>query len=138
MRILALLFIFSSFSALACPDLQGLYRVCLSTDGVKNKLRVVQSVKNGANVYNISWSTERLQIHIADGISRTTPIFDTGLSLISTAMCEGDILKRTLSTQEADGTISMSVTQEYSLEAGKLHFVAMDEKGVYKDITCTK
>lgn len=138
MRFFTILFLLTSFSALACPDLQGLYRVCVSKDGVKNKLRIVQSVKDGASVYNISWSTERLQIHRADGISRRTPIFDTGLALVSTAMCEGDILKRTLSTEEADGSISMSVTQEYSRESGKLHFVAMDEKGVYKDITCTK
>lgn len=138
MKFLTLSLLITSFSAMACPNLDGLYKVCKAVNGKINKLRIMQSTSNGSSVFKIAWSDERTQIHVADGVTRTTPIFDMGFSLMSTAMCEGDVLKRTLSTLEADGHISMSITQEYSLEGDKLRFIAIDEKGVFKDILCKR
>lgn len=139
MRLAAVLLMLTSFSAIAqCPQLQGLYRVCKSTNGEQNKLRIKQVEKDGATVYTISWSTERMQIHTADGQTRVTPIFDTGLALHSMALCQDDVLHRTLSTVKDDGQVTMTMEQKYFMEGGVLRFTAEDENGIYRDITCKK
>jgi hypothetical protein len=137
MRVLSFSILFLSFSALACPELKGLYSVCKSTKGERSKLRIDESLKEGTKVFKISWSGERTQIHIADGVTRVTPIFETGISLRSTALCQGDVFHRTLA-QEKNGQIGVVVEQEYSVEKGVLHFTASDEKGIYKDVSCRK
>ena len=122
----------------ACPNLAGLYRVCKSSKGEMSKLRIMQSMKDGVAVYTIAWSGERHQIHKADGVARETPIFDFGISLVSTAFCEGKAFKRTLVTKLDNGELRDPIEQEYFIDNNILHFRATDAQGVYKDITCKK
>ena len=136
MRFIATALLLTSFSALACPKLEGLYMIGQAKTGEISKLRVVQSVKDGHDVYKISWSNERMVIHTADGVARTTPIFDMGFSLQTKAYCEGDVLVRELSTILDDGQVTQSITQTYVMEGKKLRFIARDREGEFKNILC--
>ena len=132
MRFLSLALLVTSLPSFACPDLAGLYRRCVSTQGEVSKLRVVQN----DDTFRISWSTERLIIAKADGVTRTTPIFDTGMAWITVASCEGDTLKRHIAYQTADGQIDPGVDQSYRVKQGLLHYEARDQDGVFKEVNC--
>ena len=125
-----------SSSAFACPNLQGLHVNCRQSDGSITKVRIVQSTLNGVVRYKVDWAGKRSQIHDTDGITRETQIFDTGMVLKKTAMCEGEMLKHTAIMTDATGAVKLDITEEYTLVNNKLHFRALDEGGVYNQITC--
>lgn len=127
---------FCSASAFACPQLGGLHVNCLQSDGTITKVRIVQSTLNGVVRYKVDWAGKRTAIHDADGITRTTEVFDTGLVLKRMAVCEGDMLKHTVHMSDSSGTVKLDVTEEYTMVNRKLHFRALDESGVYNQITC--
>ena len=134
-KTLILLALFSS-SAFACPKLGGLHVNCRQSDGSITKVRIVQTNLNGVERYKVDWSGKRTQIHDADGITRATEIFDTGMVLKKMAVCEGDMLKHTAIMTESDGSVKLDITEEYTMVNKKLHFRALDEQGVYNEITC--
>lgn len=134
-KTLFLLTLFST-SAFACPKLGGLHVNCLQSDGTITKVRIVQTNRNGVERYKVDWAGKRSQIHDADGITRDTPIFDTGMVLKKTAVCEGDMLKHTAIMTDATGAVKLDITEEYTLVNKKLHFRAIDEGGVYNQIIC--
>ncbi len=127
---------FLSASAFACPQLGGLHVNCIQSDGSITKVRIVQSIMNGVVRYKMDWAGKRTAIHDADGITRATEIFDTGLTLKRMAVCEGDMLKHTALMTDSTGTVKLDVTEEYTIVNRKLHFRALDESGVYNQITC--
>lgn len=136
MRKICFLLAFSSLSALACPQLGGLHVNCVQSDGTITKVRIVQSNRNGVERYKVDWSGKRTQIHDADGVVRSTEIFDTGLVMKRMAVCEGDMLKHTALMTDSAGTVKLDVTEEYTMVNRKLHFRALDEQGVYNEVTC--
>lgn len=137
MRMIFLSLLFSlSASAMACPELAGLHVNCLQSDGSITKVRIQQSLQNGVVRYKVDWSGKRTAIHDADGVTRATEIFDTGLTLRKMAVCEGDLLKHTAIMTDSSGTVKMDITEEYTMVKKKLHFRALDEKGVYNEIVC--
>ena len=125
-----------SASAFACPQLGGLHVNCLQSDGSITKVRIVQSNLNGVVRYKVDWAGKRTAIHDADGITRATEIFDTGLVLKRMAVCEGDMLKHTALMTDSAGTVKLDITEEYTIVNKKLHFHALDETGVYNQIIC--
>lgn len=132
---LLLVTLFAS-SAQACPELNGLHTNCRQSDGSITKVRIVQSNRNSVTRYKIDWNGKRSQIHDTDGVTREIPVFDTGMVLKKTASCEGELFKNTAVMVDASGTVKLDVTEEYTLMNGKLHFRALDEKGVYNEIVC--
>lgn len=133
------IFLFLSFcsaSAFACPELGGLHVNCRQSDGSITKVRIVQTNRNGVVRYKVDWAGKRTQIHDADGITRATEIFDTGLVLKRMAFCEGDMLKHTALMTDSTGTVKLDITEEYTIVNRKLHFRAQDEQGVYNEISC--
>lgn len=136
MRSGLLIYFFVSLPAMACPELAGLHVNCLQSDGSITKVRIQQSSNNGITRYRIDWNGKRSAIHDADGVTRATEIFDTGLTLRKTAMCEGEMLKHTAIMTDSSGTVKMDITEEYSIVKKKLHFRALDEKGVYNEVNC--
>ncbi len=133
---IVLMTIFLSTSALACPALQGLHTNCLQTDGTVTKVRIVQTENNGVARYKIDWNGLRSNVFDADGVTRQTDIFDTGLSFRKTSTCEDDLLRHHVLMMNASGQVQMDITQEYTLVNRKLHFRAIDESGVYNEIRC--
>lgn len=125
-----------STSVFACPHLGGLHVNCLQSDGTITKVRIVQSNQGGVVRYKVDWAGKRTQIHDADGVVRSTEIFDTGLVLKRMAVCEGDVLKHTALMTDATGAVKLDVTDEYTMVNKKLHFRAIDEQGVYNEVTC--
>ena len=125
-----------SASAFACPQLGGLHMNCLQSDGSITKVRIVQSNQNGVVRYKVDWAGKRTQIHDADGVIRSTEIFDTGMVLRRMAVCEGDMLKHTALMTDSTGTVKLDVTEEYTMVNRKLQFRALDEQGVYNEIRC--
>ena len=125
-----------SFPVIACPDLGGLHTNCRQSDGTITKVRIVKSEENAIARFKIDWSGKRTQIHITDGVTRETPIFDTGMTLRKTSFCEGNFLKHFAVMTDASGAVKLDVTEEYSLVNKRLHFRALDENGVYNEIVC--
>jgi hypothetical protein len=97
MRLLATLALFASFSAVACPDLSGSYKLCITSGDVTGTdLVITQQRVNGAMTYTSvitdpetgSRDTDTI---IADGKERVTEAED-GFTERDTYACRGNTL----------------------------------------------
>ena len=136
MRWLIVLSLFASSVVWAdCPDLKGLYRVCKRQDGVIRKVLIRQKQKDGATVYTIAWSEERTEILIADGVTRVTPVFDTGMEIHLTATCdEENVLHKSMQMVGSN----VAFDEKYWFDNNQLRFESRDAGGVIEDIVCKR
>lgn len=69
MRIILLLGFFISLQTLACPDLQGFYKTCVSSTGAMSPVKDLRITQVG-NAY--TFSSEVTTDFVADGVTRTS------------------------------------------------------------------
>lgn len=128
MRLLALSLVFSSFSAVACPDLAGKYAACRSTTGSgsnSHDMVITQSTRSGITTYTIKniddESNEPSEdTAIADGkpYSESADSDMGPVTYIGTATCEGDKLINDVKI-EIDGAEVAAMVMKYS-KSGKI------------------
>ena len=104
MRTFTLVLSLFSYSALACPNLSGLYPTCRSNNGnvdIDYDVQVTQDVVNGATEFTVSSTdaeTNQRSTYAtrADGITRTEsveiPEFGVTVEVSATASCTSDTL----------------------------------------------
>jgi hypothetical protein len=131
MRLIIILSLAFSFSALACPNLSGNYPVCRSTTEVRadaTDMIVKQQIQRGITIYEIT-STD------GDTQERQTEIFRTDgrnynesqvddengwtLQTITNARCAGDILKIS-QTVKINGEIFAELKLDVTKVGGQL------------------
>lgn len=82
---------FVSFSAFACPDLQGQYINCQATSGqsYENEMTISQTVKAGVTTYQLSKQDDpTVETVVADGKTYTSAVEgDANFVLSQTAKC---------------------------------------------------
>lgn len=139
-QILVLLALFAAAPSWAsCPRLHGLYQACQSNHNYRTKLRVIQTVREGSDVYTMAWNGERHQRHVADGTRYSTPIFDTGAVIHRQASCdELGALHGSLVMENSQGGVDITITEKYFLKDGQLIYEVTDENGPFETITCRK
>ncbi len=110
MRILTLLLSIFSFSALACPNLSGIYPTCRSNNGnvdIDYDVQISQLEVNGATEYTVSSTdaetNERSTYATrADGVTRTEsveiPEFGVVVEIAANASCLSETLTVTTAT----------------------------------------
>lgn len=137
MRLLATLFAFTSFSAIAaCPNLSGTYATCRSTTGAMSGLTdmvVTQKNVNGVTLYTMTSTDNESQERttdeiVADGITHSDTTIDPELGEVVgsfTYACSGPKLTGNVSVI-ASGSPLMEVNMEIQKKGSLLE---MDYSG---------
>lgn len=136
-----------SFSAVACPNLAGVYKTCTSSAGeVAPGSTITQSTKNGVTTYVLSYFDEETEVQveekiIADGVARSAEVVDdeTGMTIAmsTVASCSGKalVMNASIATQGQElANVLVNVTKSgnklVSVTKGSSMGQAIDETEV--------
>ena len=140
MRLVILMFVFSTTAAFAaCPNLVGLYQVCDSDHGYRTKVRITQYLRAGVATYTMAWNGERHRLHIADGVERTTPVYEAGPALKRKALCdETGVLHTDLEMLNSSGDTELAIHETYALVQRELTYHVVSDGRPFETIKCRR
>lgn len=149
MKYLLLAIVFTSLSALACPELTGDYPNCFSSAtghqiGM-SKVKVTQEVKNNVNVYKVSYmeinddgpDTEATDIYVAN---KQPIVTETNGEYViqTTSWCEEKKLKIAEEMMLGDATIAYAEGEISKFENHlDMDYVVFDETGEPYNVSIT-